>query len=240
VHVEDGPQAVRRVRVQVRPVSVLRRCLEVVVLADQALEVALDVQDLVGRQFEFHQRHAGFLEQLQETDLGREQEQERPSLAVRPACRTTDAVDVITRVVRGVELDHPIHLGDVETSRCNVGTDESSCFGVAKLKEPVRTRLLLELSMQIEHGEVNVIQQLRVVLDCIAAGKEDDYLLLLMLFQERKQQAEPNIRVADLSPSVTNYCAVELYLRRSLVLIPRRSSVLSYGQRLCKEDLVSS
>jgi hypothetical protein len=43
VHVEDGPQAVRRVRLQVRAVPVLGRLVEIVVLGDERLELALDV-----------------------------------------------------------------------------------------------------------------------------------------------------------------------------------------------------
>ena len=43
VHVEDGPQAVRRVRLQVRSVPVLGRLVEVVVLGDERLQLALDV-----------------------------------------------------------------------------------------------------------------------------------------------------------------------------------------------------
>jgi hypothetical protein len=43
--------------------------VEIVVLAYQRLQLGLDVQDLIRRQLELHQRDPSFLEQLQEPDF---------------------------------------------------------------------------------------------------------------------------------------------------------------------------
>lgn len=55
--VEDGPQAVAGVRVDVGLEAVLGRLVEVVVLRDQLLELALDVDDLLGGELKLGHGH---------------------------------------------------------------------------------------------------------------------------------------------------------------------------------------
>lgn len=69
LHVVDGPQAVAGVGVQVGLEGVLGALLQVVVLADELLELGLDVDDLLPRELEFDDRDAGRLEVGQEADL---------------------------------------------------------------------------------------------------------------------------------------------------------------------------
>jgi hypothetical protein len=56
--------------------------------------------------------------------------------------------------------------------------------------------------MKVQHRNIDVIQQLRMVFDRVAAGEEyDDFLLRLLiahvLFQERKEQKESSVGRAD-------------------------------------------
>lgn len=57
---------------------------------------------------------------------------------------------------------------------------------IAKLKECVGPLLLLLLAVEIQHRAVNVVQQLRVVFDGVAAAEEDNDLLLLGLHFSEK------------------------------------------------------
>lgn len=47
-------------------------------------------------------------------------------LAVCTAGRAPDAVDVVARVVRGVELDYPVDGWDVEATGCDICADEDA------------------------------------------------------------------------------------------------------------------
>jgi hypothetical protein len=60
--------------------------------------------------------------------------------------------------------------------------------GVAEFKECVSALLLLLLAMQVQHRQINVVQQLCVVLDAIAARKEDDDFLLQVALEEGEEQ----------------------------------------------------
>lgn len=120
--IEYTAQAVRRIRVQIGPITVLCGLVEVVILANELLELRLDVENFGGGKLKLHDGHAGCLEVGQEANLGRLQEHERAALAVGATGGTTDAVDVIAGVIRRVELDDPVHGGDLEV-RVRQGLD---------------------------------------------------------------------------------------------------------------------
>ncbi len=69
---------------------------------------------------------------------------------------------------------------------------------VAELEEGVGALLLLLLAMEIEDGEINVVEQLGVVLDGVTAAEEDNNLLLLVLhrLEEREEQDETLVGLA--------------------------------------------
>jgi hypothetical protein len=95
-------------------------------------------------------------------------------------------VNIVTRVIRGIELDNPVDGGDIETTGSNVGTDQSTLASIAEFEEGVGPLLLLLLAVQFQNGEVDIVQKLCVVLDAVAAGEEDHDLLAPHLLQERE------------------------------------------------------
>jgi hypothetical protein len=106
----------------------------------------LDIGDLLLGKLVFVQRHLCDLEEPQEPKLRREKEKQ--TLACLPCSGgSTDAVDVVSRVIRRVKLDDPVDLGDIETSRCDVCAEENTGWGVAEFKEGVGSFLLLLLSL---------------------------------------------------------------------------------------------
>lgn len=87
----------------------------------------------------------------------------------------------------------------IQPTRRHVGADEDAVLGVAELEKRVGPLLLLLLAVQVQHGAVDVVEQLRVVLDRVAAGEEDDDLLLLLLHprQEGEEEDEALVGVAE-------------------------------------------
>ena len=158
--------------------------VQVVVLADEHLKLALDVQDLLGGKLELDKRDLCFLEVAKEADLVGLQEHQTLTLAVRTSCGTTDTVNVVSGVIRRVELDNPVNGGNIETTGSNVCADQSSGLRVAEFEECVGALLLLLLAMEVEHRQVDVVEELGVVLHTVATAEEDNDLLLRVLLEE--------------------------------------------------------
>ena len=88
----------------------------------------------------------GLLQIPQETQLAFEEEQQAFS-DLSSTRRSSDTMDVITRVVRRVKLHDPIHPGDIQTSRCNIRAEKDASFGVDEFEEGVGSFLLLLFSL---------------------------------------------------------------------------------------------
>ena len=88
----------------------------------------------------------------------------------------------------------------VETPRGNVGADERALGGVAELEEGVGALLLLLLAVQVEHGEVDVVEELGVIGDAVAATKEHDDLFIAVALEEGEQQQEALVGLAQHIP----------------------------------------
>lgn len=114
VDVVDGAQAVGGVRVQVRLEGVLGALLQVVVLADELLELRLHVDNLLARKLELDDGHARRFQVRQEAHLVGLQEEQAAAGRAGAAGGTADAVDVVAGVVRGVELDDEIDGGNLD------------------------------------------------------------------------------------------------------------------------------
>lgn len=66
----------------------------------------------------------------------------------------------------------------IETTRCDVCADECTGLCVAEFKESVGAGLLLHLAMQMQHRQVDEVEQLGIVLDGITTGKEDLFTMI--------------------------------------------------------------
>lgn len=47
--------------------------------------------------------------------------------------------------------------------------------------------------MKIEHGDIDIVEQLCVVFDGVTAGEENNNLLLHVALEESEQEEEPSI-----------------------------------------------
>eukprot|EP00754_Rhynchopus_humris_P036648 Rhum_TRINITY_DN18739_c0_g1::Rhum_TRINITY_DN18739_c0_g1_i1::g.168338::m.168338 len=211
-HVEHFLHAVRSVRQQVRPVGFPGRLVQVVRLLDQLLKLQLDLlRQLLRLEVVLVARHLVLLQVLQEAQLLRQQEDERVAAGAGTG-RASHAVDVRPRIIRRVELNDPVHVGDVEATGRDVRGEHDALVGVAELVEDNAAALLLQLAVQGHVRDVHVVQQLGVVLHALARGEEDDALALLPL-QERVEQQEPHVgRTHD-------EALLEVVRRRRLVVL---------------------
>jgi hypothetical protein len=134
--------------------------VQVVVLADEHLKLALDVENLLGRKLELNEWDLRFLEVAKEANLVGLQEHQTFALAVCTSCGTTDTVNVVSGVIRRVELDDPVDGGNIETTGSHIGTDQGSSLCVAEFEESIGALLLLLLAVQVENREVDVVEKL--------------------------------------------------------------------------------
>lgn len=134
VHVEHSAEGVRSVCLEIRTVTILGRlqkCIstektldhqktviaylvKIVVLADEFLQLGLHIDNLGTGELELHDWHTRLLEVLQETNLRRLEEHQTAALAFLTTSGTSDTVNVVTRIIRGIELDNPIDSGNLE------------------------------------------------------------------------------------------------------------------------------
>ena len=124
-------------------------------------------------------------------------------------------MEVVARIVGGIKLDDEVDSWNltnsllisaigaictgwrayIETTSGDVGTNQGTAFSIAKLEESVGAFLLLLLPVEIEDVEIDVVQELGVVFDRVAAAEEDDNLFFLHLFQEGEEKKEPLVGV---------------------------------------------
>mmetsp|Transcript_19410 Transcript_19410/g.55435 ORF Transcript_19410/g.55435 Transcript_19410/m.55435 type:complete len:231 (-) Transcript_19410:943-1635(-) len=176
---------VARVRHEVAAVGVLGALVQVIVGAHELFHLLLHVGHLVRRELVLVHGDLGLAQVLQELEFARKQEQQRAP-ASRGATRgTAHTVDVLLRIIRRVELDDPVHVGDVEAAGRDVSAQQSATLGVHKLEEGGGALLLLLTAVDVFDREVHVLQERRIVSHGRHARHEDHDLLLLLLAQER-------------------------------------------------------
>lgn len=96
--------------------------MEIVVLRYQLLQLALDVDYLIGWELELGDGHSSLFQVAQESSLTRLEEHQTAALGIGTR-RTTYTVDVVARVIRRIELDNPIDGRNIKTTSCNVGAE---------------------------------------------------------------------------------------------------------------------
>jgi hypothetical protein len=96
-------------------------------------------------------------------------------------------VDVIVRIIWGVVLDHPVNFREVKTSLSHIGAKQNSGLSLTKLKVSARPFLLFLLSVDVFHGDVNVVKQVGIKLNSIA-GRHKHHNFLLQVFAKESEQ----------------------------------------------------
>ena len=101
------------IRVQVRLEGLLGALRKEVVLADELLELRLNRLDLVRGELELDDGNTRSLEVREEAHLVGLEEEETATLVVGATSRSTDTVNVVGSVVRGIELDDEVDSRDL-------------------------------------------------------------------------------------------------------------------------------
>lgn len=66
-------------------------------------------------------------------------------------------------------MDDPVNFGEVKTSLRDIGAKQDSSFGLAKLKVRACPLLLLLFPVDVFHWNINVVKEVRVKFDGVAA-----------------------------------------------------------------------
>jgi len=101
-----------------------------------------------------------------------QRQQRQRTCPARAARRAAHAVDVLLRVVRRVVLNDPVHVRDVQPARRDVRAQQHARLGLAEVEEGGRALRLLLLAVDVPARQVDVVEELRVVLDGVAGGEE--------------------------------------------------------------------
>ncbi|KAI6773453.1 hypothetical protein HG531_000302 [Fusarium graminearum] len=168
VDVKDAAQRVRSVGVHVAAVTVLGALVQVVVLADELLELRLNVDNLLGGEVELGDGNTSGLEMRQEAELVGLKEHKGSTLVVAASSGSTDTTYV-------------------EATSGNISADQGALLSVTELEEGVGSLLLLLLAVEVKNGKIDVVEEFGMVFHTSAATKEHNDLLLEVALEETEK-----------------------------------------------------
>lgn len=116
-----------------------------------------------------------------------EQEEQGSSTALGTATRAAHTMDVVIGVIRRVELNYPVDFREIKTSLCDIGAEENASLRVTELEVGGGAFLLFLLAVNVLNRNVDVVEQVRVELDRVAARHEDHNLFVEVSPQESEQ-----------------------------------------------------
>jgi hypothetical protein len=175
--------------------------VQVVVLLHEGLELRLHVRHLALRELVLVEWDPGVLEVPQEPELFWQEKEKRPAHPRLSARCPPNTVNVLVGLVWGVVLNNPVDRWDVEPPCSHVGAQHDSTLSVAKLEKCFCALGLLLSSVNVEAGDVDVVEKFTVVLDRVARAEEDHDFLLQVSLEKRKEKQEPLVRRAHDVPA---------------------------------------
>mmetsp|Transcript_24334 Transcript_24334/g.55494 ORF Transcript_24334/g.55494 Transcript_24334/m.55494 type:complete len:394 (+) Transcript_24334:148-1329(+) len=193
VHVEDVPMRMARVGQKVAPIRVAGGLVQVIILVHQPLELALHVGHLAGRKLVLVEAHLEVGEVSEEAGFLGGEEHEGAAGSGGSAGGPSDPVDVLAGIVGGVELHDPVDVGYVEPAGGDVGAAEGAGLFFAEGEEGGGAFLLFLASVYVHDGHVDVVEELGVVFDGVAAAEEDHDFFLSVFFEEGEEEEEASV-----------------------------------------------
>lgn len=115
-------------------------------------------------------------------------EGDRTAGFARARC-AADAVDVVLRRHRHVEVDDHVHGGDIKTTRRHIGCYKNVLRSGAEFVQRAEALRLRQLSVQTDRVEAQVAQDLRRPCRVVTRRDEHDDLLALEVVDDRRQVA---------------------------------------------------
>ena len=116
IDIENVPLFVAGVGLQVRPISILRSAVQVVISLDEFGHLLGDIGQFFHRELILIRSNFFLSEEAQEAQFVLKQKEKRSAAAFRATTRPAHSMDVVIGVIRWVKLDNPIDLGKVKTS----------------------------------------------------------------------------------------------------------------------------
>lgn len=106
-------------------------------------------------------------------------------------------MNILPRIIRRVKLNDPIHRGNIQSSRRHIRTQQYPSLGIDKFEKGVGPFLLFLTAVEVQDGDVDVVEEFCVVFYGVAGGEEDDYFLFEVLFEEGEEEEEAGFGRAD-------------------------------------------
>jgi len=178
------------VSLEVRSVPVFCGAIQVIVLFNELHKLILDVGQFAVGELVLIGADLRLLQIAQKSELVLVNKEKRLALAASSSGCPSDSMDVVLGIIRGVVLDNPVYVGEVKASLSDVGAEQDAFLGLGELKVSGGSLLLLLLSVDVFDGDVDVVEQVRVKLDGVAARHENHYLFVDVFLQEGKQELE--------------------------------------------------
>ena len=130
--------------------------------------------------------------------LARRQQQQSLPRTLIP-CRPPHAMNVRLRVLWGIDLQHPVHRGEVEPARRDVRREQD---GVAHAREALERRearhlLLLPVELEEGHARVHLAERLEREAHLLAAREEHERLRLQVALDEAPEHVELPVERAE-------------------------------------------
>ncbi len=192
MHIINIPKRMRRIRNKITPIRILGILQKPIALIDMILDLILYLRQLGYLKLADGNGRGMII--LEKSHLSRIQKEERPSHPVRIARNARHPQNVLGGIVRGFELDHPVHRGgDVEVSSGGVGGAEYALVQIAASEEGVDEILTFLSGVHGETGDVEVVEESCVEFGGVGGAEEDHYFLVHVLFEEGVEEEETQV-----------------------------------------------
>ena len=116
IDIKNVPLFMARICLQIRPISIFGSTVQVVISLDQLGHLFSDVGQLFRGKLVLIWTNLFLPEEAQEAKLVFEQEKQGATAPFRPSTGSSDAMDVVIRVIRRIKLDDPVDLREVKAS----------------------------------------------------------------------------------------------------------------------------
>ena len=178
------------VGLQVRSIAILSGAVQIVVPLNQLGHLFVDVRKLLCGELVLVWTHFLLPQESEEAKLVLQEEEEGASAALRASACSAHSVNIVIWIIGRVKLDDPIDFREIKTTLRNISAQKNAFLSLTEFEIGRCTLLLFLFAVNVLHWNIDIIEQVRVELDRVAARHEDHDLFLEVLAEERVEELE--------------------------------------------------
>ena len=178
------------VGLQVRSIAILGGAVEVVVPLNQLSHLFVDVRELFCGELILVWTHFLLPQESEEAKLVLQEEEKGAPATFRASASSAHSVDIVIRIIGRVKLDDPINFREIKTTLRNISAQKYAFLSLTELEIGGCALLLLLFAVNVLDRNIDIVEQIRVELDSVAARHEDHDLFLEVLAEERVEELE--------------------------------------------------